>query len=299
MCIQYLFLSVCFNQNYIETTSKPKCWNPKWGVSSPLARHEETLQREANVVWLQVLGRRPHISGAKVHRKFITKKRNGIWVSELTQKPIRSLKKYPEIIIFRSVHSFFGKMHSESLCPIMGIAQERAVTLAHSLCHSWADERFRKAPTSLFPQITRTLRGRTEDPGSVTSWPPYLCSCHPVLRIDSAQLISVWAASWVMHKWDAGPMWTTGEISNQILRPLSLSGLASPPIHTWKVLLAQPLVAGRMKSNTMLCYYSLWRNPNNNQIHDKEPPAATIQVKSGSCRSYQSPQNIHLKHPIF
>lgn len=49
----------------------------------------------------------------------------------------------------------------------------------------------------------------------------------------------------------------------------------------------------------MLCYDSLWKNPTNNEIRDEEPPAATIQVKSGWSRSYQPPQNISLKHPIF
>lgn len=87
-----------------------------------------------------------------------------------------------------------------------------------------------------------------------------------------------------------GSIWTTGKLSHQTPRPLALSGLVSPPSHTWKEpLLTRP---GLQRCVTLLVagYQS---------DCDQEPRTTTIQVKSGSSRSYQPPQNISLKHPIF
>lgn len=120
-----------------------------------------------------------------------------------------------------------------------------------------------------------TVTGRAGDPGSVMSR-----SVHQtiMLALYSVYSIGVWATSWVMHRRGGGSIWTTGKLSHQTLRPLALSGLVSPPIHTWKdLLLTQPRaevlrntlpVAGQVKRSEMqcLCYYSLWRNPNTNQI---------------------------------
>lgn len=148
------------------------------------------------------MGRCQHLSNAKAHCKFINKKWNGIWVSKWTQQPIISLKNYCKNVTFSSIHSFFGKMHSESLSPITGLAQERAVTLARSLCYAWPSQirGSEKSQLVCCPGHTHTVRGRAEDPGSVTSGPPCCFHQSTVLGIYLIYLISVSATSWVIHR---------------------------------------------------------------------------------------------------
>lgn len=148
------------------------------------------------------MGRCQHLSNAKAHCKFINKKWNGIWVSKWTQQPIIGQKNYCKNVIFSSIHSFFGKMHSESLCPITGTAQERAVTLACSLCYARASQIRGSEQSQLVccPGHTHAVRGGAGDPGSGTSGPPRCFHQPTVLGIYLIYLISVSATSRVIHR---------------------------------------------------------------------------------------------------
>lgn len=159
------------------------------------------------------MGRCQHLSDAKAHCKF-NKKWNGIWVSKQTQQPIISLKNYCKNVIFSSSHSFFGKMHSESLSPTMRIAQERAVTLACSLCYAWASQirGSEKSQLVCCPGHThskgKSWRPRFSDVRTSTLLPPNHSAGH-LFNIFNKCLSNL-----LGHTQEARrPIWTTGKFS--------------------------------------------------------------------------------------
>lgn len=160
------------------------------------------------------------------------------------------------------------------------------------------------------PQVTHTRGGRAEvQVHSRQDFNIYQLSSVPSTKPQALGIysIGVWATSWGhAQEGRRGLSGTSGKISHQNLRTVALTGWISPPTHPWQDLLIQPWVdsascrVSEEKWNAMLLLLqSLWRSPHNNQIHGEEPPTATVHVKSGLSRSYQPPQNINLKHPIF